>query len=232
MDEMTRLIVTADDYGMSGSYDEGILIAARAGAIDAVSAFSTRPGLRPGPLLDAGLEIGLHLDLGEGYEARPAGPEERRRAELATELQFREFIEAFGRPPAYLDGHHHCHARRGIDAAIADFAAARRLPLRSINPRHRRLLRARGALSQDLLIGRLAEDETPLPIELSPQGAARLGGDLVVEWMVHPGRPDPAARSAYDAGRAEDLKLLLSWQPPPGLSRGSHASTLAGRGAD
>ena len=203
---MRHLIITADDYGYAPRYDEGILEAARAGAVDAASAMVDRPGLDPEPLLESGVEVGLHLDLGVPCDAPRAGPGERSHAAAELERQHDRFVELFGRPPAYLDGHKHCHARQGLGVVVSDFAVVRGLPVRSIDPRHRRLLRCRGVATPDLLIGRLQERAPALPEELDREGDARAvaDGDLV-EWMVHPGRSDPGSGSSYDAGREEDL---------------------------
>jgi predicted glycoside hydrolase/deacetylase ChbG (UPF0249 family) len=220
-----RLIITADDYGYVPRYDEGILVAARAGAIDAVSAFSLRPGLRPEPLLETGVEIGLHLDLAEPGDAARATEFDRERAGAEIRRQSERFIRRFGRSPAYLDGHHHCHARDGLGAVVADIAVARQLPVRSISARQRRLLRCRGVATCDLLVGRLNEDEPALPGELAdPDALADLDAGAVIEWMVHPGYRDPDAESDYDAGREQDLELLLSWEPAAGLVRTTHAT--------
>jgi hypothetical protein len=89
------------------------------------------------------------------------------------------------------------------------------IPVRSVSDSHRSLLRKCGALTPDLLIGRYEEDEPVIPAELAelPTGAR------TIEWMVHPGHPDPAAGSSYDRGREEDLRDLLSLALPPGIAR-------------
>ena len=115
----------------------------------------------------------------------------------------------FGRPPAYLDGHHHCHAREGLAPDVARIAAAANLPVRSVGERHRRLLRGVGVATPDRLVGRTEETEPPLPEEI-----ARVldGGDPppgVTEWMVHPGHRDPHAASSFDAAREQDLELVV-----------------------
>lgn len=188
-----RLIIVADDFGYVPSYDQGITEAARAGAIDAASAMVLREP-DPAPLLETGVEVGLHLELD--------------RAPLLGQLEAFEAI--FEIPPAYLDGHHHCHAQAGSRALeVARLGARLGLPVRSVSPRHRRLLRCLGAPTADLLIGRLSEDEPALPGELERwlAGGEALAG--VTEWMVHPGRPDPGSGSDYDRGRGDDLALLL-----------------------
>lgn len=212
-----RLLIVADDYGYARSYDRGILEAAAAGAIDAAGAMVTREP-DPGELLATGVEIGLHLEL--------------ERAPLEQQLEL--FEAAFGRPPAYLDGHHHCHAERGRRAlSVANLGARRKIAVRSVDPRHRRLLRCLGAPTADRLVGRLAEAQPVLPDAVEgwlergeePRGAT--------EWMVHPGIPDPGHGSSYDRGRAEDLALLLElgdrerWRRR-GIERGGPAEVLAG----
>jgi predicted glycoside hydrolase/deacetylase ChbG (UPF0249 family) len=225
------LIVNADDYGYGRSYDRGILEAARARALDAVSAMVLREGCDPEPLLETGVEVGLHLELPgwRGELPHPAGPGDREAAITALRDQLRRFGELFGRPPAHLDGHHHCHAAPGLAAAVGRVAREHRLPVRSVNPRHRRLLRCQGVPTPDRLIGRLDEDEPALPEEIGT--VARGEGDLppgVTEWMVHPGRPDPAFGSAYDRGRAEELDLLLRLALAPALAavRATHLAAF------
>jgi chitin disaccharide deacetylase len=190
---MPTLIITADDYGYAPSYDSGIAEAAAAGAIDAVSAMVTRYEPDPAPLVDSDVAIGLHLEL--------------ERAPL--EEQLASFERVFERGPAYLDGHHHCHARGAPAVAVADLARERGLRVRSVDARHRRLLRCKGVATPDRLVGRLSQADPALPEEVS---ALRRGSgpDGVTEWMTHPGRADPHDRSSYDAGRGEDLALLLA----------------------
>jgi predicted glycoside hydrolase/deacetylase ChbG (UPF0249 family) len=196
----SALLITADDYGYSPRYSEGIVRAAAAGALDAVSAMVTRPGCDPVPLLESGVEVGLHLELPGG--ATSPGAEVERQADLLSCL--------FGRPPTHIDGHHHCHVTGPALEAVG--ALARRLGarVRSVGEGDRRRLRELGVATPDRLIGRLREEEPPLPpaLEAARSGSAPLPEGLT-EWMVHPGLADPAAGSAFDAARTADLELLL-----------------------
>jgi predicted glycoside hydrolase/deacetylase ChbG (UPF0249 family) len=224
------LIITADDYGYRPSYDRGILEAAAARAVDAVSALITRGGLEPEPLVATGVEVGLHLELSaEVVRRHRAGrcAGEAALGELQDQLD--RFEALFGRPAAYLDGHHHCHAHPGLGAAIAREARARRLPVRSVGPRHRRLLRSEGVPTADRLVGRSTEEGEALPAEL--RRVVEGGDELppgVTEWMVHPGHADPASESRYDLARERDLDLLLSLRLDPSLAaaRLSHAAAF------
>ena len=190
MDGSTLRIV-ADDYGYADPYDAGILAAARAGAIDAVSAMVLRDP-DPAPLLESGVEIGLHLE--------PLG--------LAPlDQQWKRFEDVFGRAPAHVDGHKHCHAAPGGPAlAVAKLARTRGIAVRSVSPRHRRLLRCQGVATPDRLVGRLSEDEPALPSEISAWLDGRPPEGLT-EWMVHPGYA--GGGSSFDRGREQDLELLL-----------------------
>jgi chitin disaccharide deacetylase len=188
------LIVTADDYGYAGGYNRGILEAAEARALDAVSAMVGRSRCEAEPLVETGVEIGLHLEL-------PGDP---------PAAQLERFEALFGRPPAYIDGHKHCHAGPAAAQEVIAIAARLEIPVRSIDPAHRERLRRAGVATPDRLIGRLDPAEPALPAELA-QGRQLPRG--VTEWMVHPGHPDPEAGSSYDGARREDLDLVLRVGP-------------------
>lgn len=194
----TRLIIAADDYGYWPSYNRGIFEAIDRGMIDAVSAMVEREHCEPEPLLASGVEIGLHLEF-EGRWGRRSGKAARR----ALEVQLDRFARMFGRWPAYIDGHHDCHARAEMLSHIDDRAGQLGLPVRSVSADHRQLLRERGIPTEDHLIGRLSPEE-PLP----GKALERLLPGTTI-WFVHPGRPDPESGSSYDAARQEDLELLL-----------------------
>jgi len=229
--ERGTLIITADDYGYAPGYDNGIVEAATARAVDSVSVMVTRGRLDPGPLLQTGVEVGLHLELSrELTEDGTAGPSAREAAVRELDEQLGAFQGAMGRAPAYLDGHRHCHAHAGLAPAIAREAARHGLPVRSIDAGHRRILRRAGVATPDRLIGRYSEEpDGALPVELEAvvdrDGALPQG---ITEWMVHPGHRDPQSGSGYDQAREEDLDLLLSLCLLPALAsaRRTHAAAF------
>jgi predicted glycoside hydrolase/deacetylase ChbG (UPF0249 family) len=208
---LQRLIVTADDYGYSRRYNEGILQAARAEAIDAASAMVLRGACAAEPILESGVEVGLHLELPAGIDDEDAAAEPRRQLGL--------FENIFRRPPAYLDGHHHCHANGPMAAEVNGIALELGVRVRCTGDEHRSKLRAMGIEVPEQLIGRYAETQPPLPPEVEHVAAGGEPPEGLTEWMTHPGLNDPDAGSSFDRGREDDLAVLLRFAPSPLLRR-------------
>ena len=215
-----HLIITADDWGYSARYDEGILEALDAGALDAVSAMVTRPGFDPEPLFQSGVEVGLHVE----------APDSETASELraAPARQAQEFEAAFGRVPAYIDGHRHCHATLPLAPAVEDLALELEVGVRPVGADHRMRLIERGVRCVDRIVGRMEEREPAPPPEISE---AVETGELpagTTEWVVHPGHSDPASGSSYDRGREQDLAVILSLADEAALTRArtTHAEAL------
>jgi predicted glycoside hydrolase/deacetylase ChbG (UPF0249 family) len=193
-----QLIITADDYGYWPSYNDGILAAIEAGAVDAVSAMVEREHCDPAPLLETGIEVGLHLEFEGRWGPRSGAP-----ARTALRVQMDRFVDLFGRWPSFLNGHRHCHARPELATPVLQAAQQMGVPVRSVSADHRQWLRERGIATPDLLIGRLKSSEPVEPPELRelPPG--------VTEWFTHPGYPDSESGSGYDLARREDLEVVL-----------------------
>lgn len=220
------LIIAADDYGYWPSYNEGIFEGIRRGVVDSVGALVERDHCDPGPLREAGVEVGLHLE----FEGR-WGRRSRNAAQKSLEVQLDRFSRSFKAWPAYIDGHHHCHARPEMVEPVATIAKQLEIPVRSVGAQHRQLLFERGIATQDHLIGRMS------PNEELPDIALRQLDPGVTIWFLHPGYPDPESGSSYDEGREADLDMLLrlsllqrTGRPAWGEARRStHAEALAGR---
>jgi predicted glycoside hydrolase/deacetylase ChbG (UPF0249 family) len=167
------------------------------GAIDCVSAMVEREHCDPQPLLDSGVEIGLHIE----FEGR-WGPRSGASARTSLRVQLERFGDLFNRWPSFLNGHHHCHARPELATPVFQTAKAIGAPVRSVNPDHRQWLRERNIDTPDLLIGRTESRQEAEPRELHDPPAG------VTEWMTHPGHADSQSGSSYDKARQEDLNLL------------------------
>jgi hypothetical protein len=84
------------------------------------------------------------------------------------------------------------------------------VPVRAINPPHRAQLRQAGIRTTDRLVGRQFEHHAALPLEIDRWLSMGRVPPGTTEWCVHPGYRDPESGSSYDAGRPEDLALLLA----------------------
>jgi len=147
----SRIVLTADDYAMTGGVTAGILELAERGRIAATSAFVTTPHwTQDAPRLAAvrdRVAAGLHLNLTLGA---PVGPMPKLAPggrlpsigdltaealkgridtdEIAAETtrQLERFEAAMGFAPDHVDGHQHAHALPGVrDGVIAALAARR-----------------------------------------------------------------------------------------------------------
>lgn len=140
-----RIIVNADDLGVSASRDAGIFECFRAGAISSASllvdGIDAEAAVREATALD--LPLGLHLNLTEGVRAAGTltGPDGQLRgkqglrdalaanaidtADIAAEIrrQFERFIALTGELPSHVDGHHHIHVEARIAAVLAPIMA-------------------------------------------------------------------------------------------------------------
>lgn len=149
---MRRLLLCADDFAFSPEVSAVIADLAARGKLNATSCMAIMPGWAADSALLHDLpdhvEIGLHLvltgekpltDLGELTEngtlpdidplARRAARGDLPLAAIGREIaaQFDRFIDAMRRPPAFVDGHQHCHALPGVrEIVLAE--TARRAP--------------------------------------------------------------------------------------------------------
>jgi predicted glycoside hydrolase/deacetylase ChbG (UPF0249 family) len=196
-DNRRLLAITADDYGYWPSYNQGILEAIGMGALDCVSAMVDREYCDPAPLLESGVEIGLHIEFEGRWGSRSGAP-----ARTSLRVQLDRFVDFFGRWPSFLNGHKNCHARPELATPVFQTAQQIGAPVRSVNPDHRQWLQERGIDTPDVVIGRMRSNEPAEPPELRNLGRG------VTEWVTHPGHPDPESGSSYDIARQEDLALL------------------------
>ena len=145
-----RLIVCADDYGLTPGVSRAIrelLAARRISATSVMAASEYWPAEAPSlKAVAGGADIGLHITLTDHIPLGPmpafapsgrfpamaavykAGlgrrlPLDEIRSEI--ERQIASFITHFGAPPAHFDGHHHIHQLPGIRDIVVD--AAKRL---------------------------------------------------------------------------------------------------------
>jgi predicted glycoside hydrolase/deacetylase ChbG (UPF0249 family) len=257
-----RVVLCADDFGLTEGVSRGILELAEAGRISATGAMTNRPdwprlapALRP---LAGRIGVGLHLNLttaeplgampglapggrfpalgdlmGRALMGRlPAGE-----VEGEIERQLDAFEQAFGAPPAFVDGHQHVHVLPGIRPALLAALAGRgwqgRVWLRDPGDRVGAIVRRGVSVRKALLVAALARgfrgaareagfdtsegfsgfspfDPATPPGRIFGSALTDLGPRPVV--MAHPGYGDAALRALDPVveSREDELAYLKS----------------------
>lgn len=231
---MKRLVINADDFGLTAGVTAGIVEAMRRGVVSATTAMVCHPesgeNLRRWSHEVEG-RVGIHLQLTDGGPCAErssvptlldgAGRFPRYRRDLGRpdpdevrrEWQAQvERLLSFGIRPTHVDTHHHVHRLPGLFDAFADVAARYGLPARALSPRMAADLRARGVACADFCEtdwpgGRYEPEEFCATVE---RAFNLVGGGGTVEVMCHPGYADEelARKSVYAAERAEELRAL------------------------
>jgi predicted glycoside hydrolase/deacetylase ChbG (UPF0249 family) len=230
---MKRLVVTADDFGLSSGVVEGIAEGHETGIVTSTSLMVNAPAAEAA-FEEArrlpSLAVGLHFVLTFG---RPLGPPEplsrlldedgtfrkkesgaheiARPDEVREELraQLRAFEKGVGRPPTHIDGHHHVHLHPGILRVAIEEAGRLGVPLRSTGQEVRERLRLERIRTCDRFIDRFFGDDVGdggllSILESVPEGTSVL--------MCHPARPDGELQrvSSYVTPRHLELATLAS----------------------
>ena len=220
-----RLIVNADDFGLTPGVSAGILAAARHGIVTSTTMLVTVDIGNEwlARLRDSGLGVGLHVNFtlgrpltrgrslvdGEGRFVRDARRAAARAAvgdvEREVEAQIERFRRLLGRAPTHLDTHHHVGLLSPVRETVMDAARRLRTPVRSQNPEARARARTVGLRTPDHFFGESGPD--------AYWSLARTLGHLrglpagVSEFMGHPGWCDPAlSYSRY--GRQRETELI------------------------
>jgi predicted glycoside hydrolase/deacetylase ChbG (UPF0249 family) len=189
MPSVKRLIVNADDLGVSLGVNRGILEAHERGIVTSASLMVDRPGgaeaaerARRTP----SLSVGLHAVLIHRDELIVTT--ETCAAELERQLsRFEQLVD--GRP-THIDSHHHTHRDPRIRDVFVAFADRHALPMREHTVRHRADYYGEQAIGVESLLdilGRLEDGDT--------------------ELGCHPGYAD-GLRSRYSEPRERELETL------------------------
>ena len=231
---MKRLIVTADDFGLSPGVVTGIVEAHERGIVTATSLMVNAPAFEAASAWahqHETMAVGLHFVLTFGAPLGPLAPLENLvdaegrflrletkahegatadevRAELRAQLE--RFEAAVGRRPSHIDGHHHVHVLGGILDAVLEQAARLDVPVRSIDRESRERIRGAGVATADRFIdrfygeGNVGEDSLLTILDALPEGTSEL--------MCHPARVDTKLErlSSYVEPREVELRTLSS----------------------
>lgn len=208
-----RLIVNADDLGLSPGVNRGILMAHKQGIVTSASMMVRTPAALEAANLarhTASLDVGLHVDVGEWrfidgdwrpvYERVPPGDIDALRKEV--EDQVAHFQNLVGHVPTHLDSHQHAHLREPLRGIMIAQARSLGVPLRHLSPGIRYLGDFYGQDDKGVAVpGRLQAGHLATLISRLPAG--------LTELCCH-----PAAWIDFEAGyaneRVDELKALCS----------------------
>jgi predicted glycoside hydrolase/deacetylase ChbG (UPF0249 family) len=140
-----RLIVNADDFGLSDGVNAGIVRAHREGIVTSASLMVRQPGAEAAVNAARScpdLSVGLHLDLGEwerrdgDWHPRYAWVDDSDAAAVTVEVerQLTTFRALVGRDPTHLDSHQHVHRDEPTRSILESAALSIGVPLRHESP--------------------------------------------------------------------------------------------------
>jgi chitin disaccharide deacetylase len=140
-----RLIVNADDFGLSAGVNRGIARAHEHGILTSASMMVRAPHAPDAAAymhVHPALSVGLHVDLGEwrytgemwvaAYEIVPADDATAVAAEVAAQLA--RFQALTGCEPTHLDAHQHVHREEPARSIVLEHGRRLGVPVRSFTP--------------------------------------------------------------------------------------------------
>jgi predicted glycoside hydrolase/deacetylase ChbG (UPF0249 family) len=236
-----RLIVNADDFGLTPGVSRGILEAGRRGIVTGTTLLVNRdiPSAQIEELQASGMGVGVHLNLTLGApvsnprrvaslvdaegrfirDAREAAARactDEARIELGNQIDV--FRKIMGRFPTHLDTHHHVGRYDPILDLVLGFARALKVPVRSQDDTVRSAARRLGLRTPDHFMGESgpepywSRERTVAHLDALPAGLS--------EFMTHPGYfDDDLAYSRYGRQRETELAGLTAAEAKQAVER-------------
>ena len=211
---MRRLIVNADDFGLSAGVNRGIARAHERGIVTSASLMVRGPCAATAALYGAehsALGLGLHVDVDRWRYAgdcwrlvvEAPGTDDPSAARAQVAAQLRRFEALVGHTPTHLDSHHHRHREEPLRSVVLELGARLGVPVREL---------AGGVLHCADFYARDA-DGAPSAEPISPGALCALLGRLpegISELACHPAIGDDSG-SSYS--RERDLETLTLCDP-------------------
>lgn len=139
---MKRLIVNADDFGLSAGVNRGIVQGHESGIVTSASLMVRAPAGKEAATMAGNLGVGLHLDLCEWvyrdeqwqllYSVVPVDDARAVADEVARQLD--AFRSLMGRDPTHLDSHQHVHRDEPVRTVLLEVGHRLGVPVRHFHP--------------------------------------------------------------------------------------------------
>ncbi len=220
-----RLIVNADDFGLTPGVSAGILSAHRHGIVSSTTLLATAAidAEQLAALRDSGLGVGIHVNLTLGRPlsgarslteidgrfvrdpSRAAARASERDVEREVSAQLEKFVSLMRRAPTHLDTHHHVGLLAPVAEVVLDAARRLGVAVRSQNETARARALTAGLRTPDHFFGESGPGAYwSLARTLAHLRALPVG---VSEFMAHPGWCDDAlSYSRY--GRQREAEMI------------------------
>ena len=206
-----RLIVNADDFGLSLGTNQGIIETCERGIVTSASLMVRWPAAVEAAryaVAHPKFSVGLHVDLAEWvytndqwsskYQVVPLDDEASVREELQRQID--SFRLLMGRDPTHLDSHQHLHRDEPLLSAMREAADKLSVPLRSFTA---------GIQYCGGFYGQTGEGH-PYPEGISVEGLLQVVAKLpsgITELGCHPG-DDAQLDSVYRLERKLEVRAL------------------------
>lgn len=210
---LRRLVINADDFGLSQGVNHGIRDCHERGILTSTSLMVLQPAVKEAALLARDLprlSVGLHWDLIERqcrngtWQAlyQVVDVQDERAVRIELERQLTRFRQLLGRDPTHLDSHQHVHLQEPVRTHANALASGLGIPLRACTSPFRY---CGGFYGQ-------SERGVPFPEALTIAGFRRVISELGSgnhEVSCHPGYGDDIAiNTDYRTERALEVAVL------------------------
>lgn len=213
----TKLIINADDFGLTAGVNEGIIESFKNGVVTSTTLMVNQPNRDEAIALakdNPKLGVGLHLtfDKGKALSGVSSLTDEHGNLKNIVKLleqdtkeedfykeiitQYKEFKKLMGKEPTHIDSHHHIHIRNPkAFLAMKNFCTAKNIKYRSNENFINRFYGP--AISEELFIQLIEEKK-------------KENRHSILEIMTHPGKNDEFLEqtSSYTTKREEEIRIL------------------------
>ena len=196
-----RIIINADDYGLSKNFNKGIIYCFRKKLITSTTVLINKPCVDEKPITKIkNLSMGLHL------EFKDINIKNTKTIKRIINQQYKEFLKRFDKKPSHIDGHKGCLVvNPKILTEVLKLAKKEGFAVRSDQLLQNKKIKSAGIKTTDSGLIWITYRK---PIEImNDLNKLREG---TYELICHPGYYDPKSDSSLNKERENDIKFLES----------------------